>query len=144
MVIAKKPFFAVGVIGLISLLTLTGCPCIGDRVQPRERAEVSMQGDNVCFEIPAAGDKQPVHIAINPRGTPYRQQSIIFDPVLKVVNEQLCIPPSFFHFPLEGQFIVEFVLASKARNNTPRVFITGVAMSKGRAHAMPLSVDEAG
>lgn len=129
---------------LISLLALTGCPGIGDRVLPREEAKVSMQGDSVCFRIPNAEGLQPVHIAINPRGTPFRQQKVIFDPDLKLVNEQLCVPPSFFKFPREGQFIIEYVLASKTRSSTPRIVVTGIEMSNGRAHVISLSAEEVG
>jgi len=143
MVIRKKMFGGTILISMVSLLTLTGCPGIGDRVLPREEAKVSMQGESICFWIPDVEDKQPRHIAINPIGTPFQLQKIVFSPDIKVVNEYLCIPPSFFRFPDEGQFIVEYVLAINAQDNTPRIVVTGIEMKNGRVQIIPLSAEEA-
>lgn len=128
--------------GLISVLILAGCPGVGDRIQPGEESRVSMQADSICFWVSDVKDREVAHIAINPRGTPFRQQSVIFSPDLKLLDGQLCLPPSFYDFPSEGQFIVEYVLASKGKNTLPRIVITGIEINSGHAYAIPLSADE--
>lgn len=118
-------------ISLFCLLTLTGCPGSGDRLQPDEEVVVSMVGGNICFEVSGAEDYQPADIAINPRGTPYKEQEVIFDPALRIVNGKLCIPPSFYPFPDKGQYIIESVLTSKKHQNEPRRIVAGVDVSHG-------------
>jgi len=122
---------------LVSLITLTGCP--GDRWRPNEETTVSVTGDNICFFVPDAEDYQPVDIAIYPRGTPSRQQKIIFNPALHVVNGQLCVPPSFYAFPEEGQFIISYVLQTENNKKHPRRMVSGVEISNGCVFNIPLT-----
>ncbi|MFB0713971.1 putative T6SS immunity periplasmic lipoprotein, partial [Buttiauxella noackiae] len=98
---------------LVSLVTMTGCPGSGDRLRPDEEATVIRVGDSLCFGVPEAEDYQPADIAINPRGTPFKEEYIIFSPALSVTDGQLCVPSSFYAFPDKGQFIVSYVLISK-------------------------------
>jgi len=134
-------FFYGKITGLISVFILTGCPGIGDRIQPSEEARVSMQAGSICFWVSDVKDREVAHIAINPRETPFRQQSVIFSPDLKLLDGQLCLPPSFYDFPSEGKFIVEYVLASKEKNTLPRIVITGIEINAGHVNAIPLSTD---
>jgi len=114
---------------VIFVTMLTGCP--GDRWRFDELAIVSTVKDNVCFSVPDASDYQPVSIAINPRGTPSKEQRIIFDPELRVANGQLCIPPSFYFFPENGQFIVSYILHSENHKETPRKLVAGMGILNG-------------
>ncbi len=125
---------------LFCLPVLTGCP--GDRWRFDEEATVSTMGDNVCFTVPDAGNYQPVDIAINPRGTPSKEKNIIFNPMLRVVNGQLCIPPAFYHFPDKGQFIVSYVLLSERHKAAARKMVAGVEISSGCIFNIPLTVGE--
>jgi len=114
---------------LVCLITLTGCP--GDRWRFNEETTVSTVGDNICFSVPEAEDYQPVDIAINPRGTPSREKKIIFNPELRVVNGQLCVPPSFYAFPEKGQFIVGYILHSEHYKKPPRHMVSGIEIANG-------------
>lgn len=124
---------------LASLVTLTGCPGAGDRLRADEKATATKVGDSICFAIPDAEDYQPVNIAINPKGTDFRDRHIIFDPKLRVTKEQLCISPSFYHFPDKGQFIVSYVLISKRHQDKPRRMVAGLEISSGRVFNIPLT-----
>lgn len=126
-------------LSLICLLTLTGCPGSGDRLTPDEKATVIMMADNVCFEVPDAGDYQPADIAINPRGTPYKEQNIAFDPALRVTDGKLCISPSFYTFPDQRQFIVEYVLTSSQHPDKPRKMVAGLGILQGHIHSISLT-----
>jgi hypothetical protein len=126
---------------LISLPMLTGCPGIGDRVDPDEESTVTKMGDNVCFSVSDAEDYQPVSIAIDPRGTRFRDRDITFDPPLHVENDLLCIPPSFYRFPDKGIRIISFVLNSKRHRDSARRMVAGVEMLNGYIYNIPLIDD---
>ena len=114
---------------LLTLTLITGCPGHGDYLRPDEITTVSTRGDNVCFSVQEPEDYQPVTISIDPGGTRFRERQITFDPTLRVVNSQLCISPSFHHFPDKGQFIVRYVLHSARHKDTPRRMIAGVEIA---------------
>ncbi|MEI2264072.1 putative T6SS immunity periplasmic lipoprotein [Erwinia sp. CGal63] len=137
MVITSRQHCYSSLLLLVCLITLTGCP--GDRWRPDEETTVSVTGDNICFSVPNAEDYQPVNIAINPRGTPSREKAIIFNPALRVVNDQLCVPPSFYAFPENGQFIVSYVLHSEHHKKPPRRMMSGVEIANGCVFNIPLT-----
>ncbi|GAL58212.1 hypothetical protein EV102420_09_02450 [Pseudescherichia vulneris NBRC 102420] len=122
----------------IFLLTLTGCPGPGDRFIPHETTSVSKQGKNICFNVTDAQDYQPADIGINPRGTPAKEKDFNFSPGLTIVDGKLCIPPSFYHFPDNGRFIVEYILISK-KDDEPRKFVVGVGIKNGEVYNFPLT-----
>ncbi|MCU5773104.1 hypothetical protein N5923_09880 [Erwiniaceae bacterium BAC15a-03b] len=127
---------------LISLLALTGCPGSGDRLKADETTSASMTENGVCFQITNAEDYQPSFIAINQRGTPPKQQTFTNNPNLTIQNGQLCIPPSFHRFPDKGQFIVNYVLASKKQSDSPRRFVVGFEISGNHIRDLPLTEQE--
>ncbi len=131
-------FFPVVLSGMC-LLILTGCPGPGDRFIPNETTSVSKQGENVCFSIADAQDYQPADIGINPRGTPSKEKDFNFSPGLAIADGKLCIPPSFYHFPDEGQFVVEYLLISKKYDDAPRKFVVGVGVGHGKVYNFPLT-----
>jgi len=118
---------------------LTGCPGPGDRFIPHETTSVSKMGKKICFKIIDAEDYQLFDIGINPRGTPPKEKDFNFSPGLKIVDGKLCIPPSFYHFPDNGRFIVEYMLISKKDNNTLRKFVVGVGINHGKVYNFTLT-----
>ncbi|WP_017803113.1 putative T6SS immunity periplasmic lipoprotein [Winslowiella toletana] len=127
---------------LSSLFALTGCPGSGDRLKADETTTVNKVGSDICFLVPDAEDYQPTLIAINPRGTPPKNLSVTDMPDLAIQNGKLCIPPSFHQFPEEGQFIVQYILASKSDKDSRRSVVTGLEFSDGRVHNIPLTDQE--
>ncbi|NDO80643.1 hypothetical protein CJP72_07615 [Citrobacter sp. NCU1] len=99
-----------------------------------ETAQVSQQGDSVCFNVIDAQDYQPVDIGINPRGTPPKDKQFNFSPGLKVADGKLCIPPSYYLFPDKGQFIVEYILISKKDKNESRSVVVTFEINQGRIY----------
>lgn len=118
---------------------LTGCPGGGDRMHFDETTQVITAGDHICFLVPDAQDYQPTLIAINPKGTSSQQQTFTSNPPLVIINGQLCIPLSFYHFPDKGLFIVEYILASRQHADEPRSIVVGVGVSQGRFYNIPLT-----
>lgn len=128
---------------LLTLTLITGCPGHGDYLRPDEIATVSTRGDNVCFSVQEPEDYQPVTISIYPGGTRFRERKITLEPTLRIVNSQLCIPPSFHRFPDKGQFIVRYVLHSAHHKDTPRRMVAGVEIADGCIFDIPLNDREA-
>lgn len=128
----------------ISLLTLTGCPWNGIKYYPAETTSVWMKGNVPCFSIPDSKDYQPVFIAINLRSTPSKEKKFIEPPGLRVAGGQLCLPPSYYHFPVTSiePFIIEFVLQSQDESNHPRSFVTVIEMNNGKAQNVALRSTE--
>lgn len=132
-----------GMLILASLLALTGCPGSGDRLRPDEMTSVRHTANNeVCFAVHNAGDYQPVFISINPRNVPPPKQKFTLMPPLTVKDAQLCIPPSFYTFTSDGQFIVKYILKSRSQNHPVRSVVVGVEVSKGEIHEFPLANNE--
>lgn len=132
-----------GVLLLASLLALTGCPGSGDRLRPDETTSVRHTANNeVCFAVHNAGDYQPVFISINPRNIPPPKQKYTLMPPLNVKDAQLCIPPSFYTFAGDGQFIVKYILKSRTQSQPTRSVVVGVEVSNGEIHEFPLANNE--
>ena len=52
MLIIKEGIYLYRILtSLVSVFILTGCPGIGDRIQPSEETRVSMQADSICFWV---------------------------------------------------------------------------------------------
>lgn len=132
-----------GMLLLASLLALTGCPGSGDRLRPDETTSVRRTANNeVCFAVHHAGDYQPVFISINPRNIPPPKHKYTLIPPLKVKDAQLCIPPSFYTFASDGQFIVKYILKSRTQSPPTRSVVVGVDVSKGEISVFPLANSE--
>lgn len=126
-------------LGLFFLPILTGCPGPGDRFRFDETAQVSKKGDNVCVNIDNAQDYQPVDMGINLRGTPSKEKEFNFSPGLKIIEGELCIPPSYFHFESGSKYIVEFVLHPTLDNKGARSFVVGVGINYNQVYNFPLT-----
>jgi hypothetical protein len=128
-------------LSLICLLALTGCPGgRGDQIHFAETTTVNRVDNNVCFRVQDVNDYQPTIIAINPRNIPVSSEKhFTYMPNLRIAGGQLCIPPFFYHFPDNGQFIVEYVLTSQAKDDKPRKVVVGVEIIDGHVSKLPLT-----
>ncbi|WMY72559.1 hypothetical protein RHD99_13825 [Buttiauxella selenatireducens] len=124
---------------IVCSFMLTGCPGPGDRITFDETTQVATIGSHLCFLVPESQDYQPTVIAINPRGTPPKSQNFNLKPDIKVADGKLCIPHSFYQFPDEGQFIVEYILASREDKKERRSVVVGVGVSEGHFYNFPLT-----
>ncbi|EQA2937516.1 putative T6SS immunity periplasmic lipoprotein [Escherichia coli] len=121
------------------LSILTGCPGKGDRMRFEETAPASRKGDNICVRIDNAQDYQPVDMGINLRGTPSKEKDFDFSPDLKVIEGELCIPPSYYHFENGNKYIVEFILHPTMDNKEARSFVVGVSVNNNQVYNFPLT-----
>lgn len=121
---------------------VTGCPGAGDRLKADETTTVNKIGDNICFYVPNATNYQLSLIAINARGTPPQDLSATDSPDILLKNERLCIPPSFYKFPENGQYIVQYILASFDDQASQRSVVTGIELSGGDVKTIPLKDSE--
>lgn len=117
------------------LVTLTGCPGQGDRMNFDETALIHVVGDKVCFLVADALDYQPADMGINRRGTLAKKKHFVFNPDLKVTDGELCLPPSFYRFPQTGQFLIEYILVSK--KGPPRKVVVALEIVEGRISSVP-------
>ncbi len=120
------------------MLLLTGCPGPGDRFTPDEATWVQPAQGKVCFTVTHAQDYKPALIAITLRGTPPLKKRFTVLPELEIADNQLCIPPTFYLFDTDGQYIVKFILKSIAAPYTSRSFTTAIEVSGGHIHTVPL------
>jgi hypothetical protein len=58
------------------------------------------------------------------------------------VDSKLCIPPSIYHFPDNGRFIVEYILISKKHDDKPCKFVVGVGINHVKVYNLPLTERE--
>ncbi|VED38074.1 putative type VI secretion protein [Escherichia coli] len=72
-------------------------------------------------------------------GEPDQGAANTSEPSLRIVNGQLCIPPSFCLFPDKGQFIVRSVLHSERDKDTPRIMVAGIEIADGCIFDIPLN-----
>ncbi|MFJ3459113.1 putative T6SS immunity periplasmic lipoprotein [Scandinavium goeteborgense] len=137
----KLNFLYLFLLSSISLL-LTGCPGVGDRLTPDETTTVELIDGNVCFLIDNPRDYQPQDMGINPRGIPLREKKFILEPDLTISEGKLCVPPAFYHFPKNGKFIAEYILASNVPGNDTRKFVVGIGITNGHVYNFPLTSGE--
>lgn len=132
------------ILAVTSVFTLTGCPWGGMKYYPAETASVWMKNNAVCYYVPDSKDYQPVFISINLRNKSSKERQFTENPNLRITDGQLCISPSFYHFPdtSKAPFIVEVVLQSKSKSNHPRSFVTGFEMINGKARDVSLTTRE--
>lgn len=139
MVIKKYRTLFLSTLNLSCIFLLTGCPGQGDRFRLNETTQVKLIDGNVCFHITDAQDYHPAIISINLRGTPSKQQAFVDSPPLSIKSEQLCIPPSFYHFADNRKYIVDFVLTSDRNIDEPRKFVVGVEVNHSQFYNFPLT-----
>ncbi|WP_428945850.1 putative T6SS immunity periplasmic lipoprotein [Pantoea sp. FN060301] len=123
-------------LAVICLQTLTGCPGPGDRLKPDEEGYIIVNDGSVCFSVNGGDDYVLKYISINPRGTKSKDEKIIFSPQLRISNELLCIPPSFYKFNKDGQYFIQASFASLRHADRPRRIVSALEVSKGVVHSI--------
>ncbi|MBM3062168.1 hypothetical protein GF718_12630 [Citrobacter braakii] len=121
-------------LAVICLQTLTGCPGPGDRLLPDEEGHIIVNDGSVCFSVNGGDDYVLKYISINPRGTKSKDEKIIFSPQLRISNELLCIPPSFYNFNKDGQYFIQASFASLRHEDRHRRIVSALEVSKGGVH----------
>lgn len=123
-------------LAVICLQTLTGCPGPGDRLKPDEEGHVIFNNGNVCFSVTGGDDYVLKYISINPRGTKSKDEKIIFNPQLSIINELLCIPPSFYKFNKDGQYFIQASFDSFNHADRSRRIVSALEVSKGLVYSI--------
>lgn len=121
---------------VICLQTLTGCPGPGDRVKPDEEGHIVVNNGNVCFSVNDGDDYVLKYISINPRGKKPENERVIFNPQLRISNELLCIPPSFYNFNNNGQYFIQASFSSLRHADSRRRIVSALEVSKGVVHSI--------
>lgn len=123
-------------LAVICLQTLTGCPGPGDRLKPDEEGHIIVNDESVCFSVNDGDDYVLKYISINPRGIKQQDEKIIFNPQLRISNELLCIPPSFYNFNKDGQYFIQASFASFRHSDRPRRIVSALEVNKGMIHGI--------
>lgn len=126
----------VSLFAIICLQTLTGCPGAGDRLEPDEEGHVTVNNGSVCFAVNNSDGYVLKYISINPRGTKPKDENIIFNPSLRINNELLCIPPSFYKFNKDGEYFIQASFASLKHADHPRRIVSALEVSKGVVYSI--------
>ncbi|SCC65303.1 hypothetical protein GA0061070_106010 [Kosakonia oryziphila] len=64
------------------------------------------------------------------------------NPDLKVEDSQLCITPTLYTFPEQGQFVIRYVLKSSQQNMPVRSVVAAIEVSKTGVRSLPLQSNE--
>ncbi len=115
-------------------LSLTGC-WLGDHFPSLEIGQVSKTESGFCFQIKNASDYYAHYLSIRDRDAPPRSGFNRDFPALKIANNQLCIPDTYYQFPESGELNVEISLRSPTeRRMMRRIIVSEFMMIKGVPH----------
>jgi len=128
---------------LIFSSLLGGCHLFGDYIPPDETTTVTKTDNGLCFAVPNAGDYRPATIRIRPRNTPEGTGFSRLMPALSINKGALCIADSYYSFPQNGDFIVNYSLRSPTRQRERRFVVVVFKMVNGEPHLLKPSHDEA-
>lgn len=121
---------------------LTGCHLLGDYIPPGETSTVTKTEHGLCFTVPSAGDYRPATLGIRLRDTPAATGFFREMPALAIHQGELCIPDSYYKFPSNGDFIVEYALRSPTQKRERRFVVTVFKMDNGEPHMLKPRDDE--
>ncbi|BCQ34447.1 hypothetical protein ERHA54_18880 [Erwinia rhapontici] len=99
---------------------LTGCGLLGDYTPLPEIGQVSRSQAGFCFQIKNPGDYYVHFLSIRERSAPERSGFNREFPALQIADNQLCIPPSYYHFPDDGEINVDIALRSPTKKRKYR------------------------
>ncbi|MGV3344334.1 putative T6SS immunity periplasmic lipoprotein [Enterobacteriaceae bacterium LUAb1] len=119
---------------VIALLSLSGC-WMGDYVPPIENTTVKRSHSGLCFNVKKLDDYKLKALRIRNRDAEkgfFRNM-----PALTITEGQLCVPDSYYHFPEEGDFVVEYSLHSPGRVNRPRFMVAVFRLTGGEPFLLP-------
>lgn len=118
---------------LISSL-LTGCGWMGHYSPPNELGQASRTDAGVCFQIKNAGDYYAHYLVIRDSRAPEMSGFNREFPALKITNDQLCIPETYYTFPNSGAKRVDIALRSPTRKMRRRYIVSEFNMVNGEPH----------
>lgn len=120
--------------GLLSLL-LSGCWLLGDYTPLPEIGQVSMTNSAFCFFIKKPGDYYVHYLSIRDRNAPEKSGFNRMLPALAIVNNQLCIPETYYKFREDGEINVDIALRSPTKKRAyRRDIVSEFRMVKGVPH----------
>ncbi|WP_455819772.1 putative T6SS immunity periplasmic lipoprotein [Pseudomonas cerasi] len=118
---------------LISAL-LTGCGWMGHYSPPNELGQVSRTDAGMCFQIENAGDYYAHYLVIRDSRAPEMSGFKRKLPALKITNDQLCIPETYYTFPDSGAKRVDIALRLPTRKMRRRYIVSEFNMVNGEPH----------
>lgn len=122
------------IFSLFYFVTLTGCPGIGDRLAPDEEGHIIVYEEGVCFSFNNGDNYILKYISINPRGTRLRDEKIILNPPLHIVNAFICIPSSLYKFNKDGQCFIRANFTFLKNSTYSRRIFSALEVSNGVVH----------
>ena len=94
---------------------LVSCGLFGEHFPQYEIVSVSKTFSGYCFQIKNSGDYYAHYISIRDRNAPERSGFNRKLPALKIENDHLCIPQTYYHFPKQGEVNVDIALRSPTK-----------------------------
>ncbi|MGV3346527.1 putative T6SS immunity periplasmic lipoprotein [Enterobacteriaceae bacterium LUAb1] len=112
---------------------LAGC-WLEDYAPPIKTTTVKRTNAGLCFKVTNPGDYRIATLGIKVRGAEkgfFREM-----PALTIKKEQLCIPDSWYHFPQNGEFIVDYSLRSPVKIDKRRFIIVVFRLINGEPYPL--------
>ena len=111
---------------------LTGCGWMGHYSPPNELGQVSLTNAGVCFQIKNASDYYAHYLVIRESRAPEMSGFNREFPALKIANDQLCIPETYYKFPNSSAKRVDIALRSPTKKRAyRRDIVSEFSMEKG-------------
>jgi uncharacterized protein YceK len=99
---------------LLTVLVLTGCPGIRDRIPLSEKAGVTLKGDHVCVTVQPLNDEKLEAISVYKVDLPDDRKNIFFSPPESIDNAR-CVPDNGYIFEENVVYHFSAKLTSAAR-----------------------------
>ncbi|MEG3131311.1 hypothetical protein SC171_15735 [Pantoea cypripedii] len=99
---------------LLTVLVLTGCPGIKDRIPLSEKAGVTLKDDHVCVTVQPLNDEKLEAISIYRVDHPDDRKSIFFSPPESIESAR-CVPDNGYIFEENVTYHFSTKLTSAAR-----------------------------
>lgn len=110
---------------------LTGCAMLGYYVSPYEIAQVSKTKAGLCFQIKKTEDYYVHYLSIRDRNAPEMSGFNRLLPALKITNNQMCIPDTYYKFAENGEINVDIALHSPTKVIKRRNIVSEFKMVHG-------------
>lgn len=125
---------------ILAGLLLGGCSDHEDRLKADEEGYVTTVNSDVCFSVDNGNAYHLSAIIINARGATANRAWSNFSPGLAIVNDKVCIPPSFYSFNRDGFFYIRaiFTLGNKSRSIVSALEVKDSRVSNVRPNDMEM------
>ncbi|MGV3345751.1 putative T6SS immunity periplasmic lipoprotein [Enterobacteriaceae bacterium LUAb1] len=121
------------------LCSLVGC-WMGDYHHPSETTVAKKTNAGLCFKVNDPGDYRLATLRIRPRDVV--KDFFVMMPALSIADGQLCIPDSYYHFPKNGDYLVDYTLRSPTKVKEQRYVVTALRMTDGEFQQLRLRYSE--